>query len=139
MKLLPEGIRSTEGVFLSGPLEMVLRDCYRCRGLLLLLTTIFAIIISMFQGDVPKWLKGPHSKCGRSAITGARVQIPPSPFGKEKRIWRQNRRLCRHFHYENDDGAGRNACKIMTEPHGFVNIEMSESNEESDRWDSGAC
>ena len=30
-------------------------------------------------GDVPKWLKGPHSKCGRSAQTGARVQISSSP------------------------------------------------------------
>ena len=36
--------------------------------------------MSLCFGDVPKWLKGPHSKCGRSAITGARVQIPPSPF-----------------------------------------------------------
>ena len=30
-------------------------------------------------GDVPKWLKGPHSKCGRPAQTGARVRISPSP------------------------------------------------------------
>ena len=30
-------------------------------------------------GDIPKWLKGLHSKCSRSAQTGARVQISASP------------------------------------------------------------
>ena len=43
----------------------------------------YNIILSKFNitlyGDVPKWLKGPHSKCGSTAITVARVQISPSP------------------------------------------------------------
>ena len=34
-------------------------------------------------GDVPKRLKGPHSKCGRSAQTDARVRISPSPPPKK--------------------------------------------------------
>ena len=45
-----------------------------------------AVVVSVRYGDVPKWLKGPHSKCGRSAYRrkGSNPFISVSYMDKEK-------------------------------------------------------